>query len=80
MNNNEKILDNLFGTKDVSYKAAINNENWWWNQIKELDHIDKRRFNSCSYGNLAMAVYYGGDFPERSESIQRLKSICLRDL
>lgn len=64
----------------VSYNAVKNNKNWWWEQVETLDKVDKERWNSCSYGNIAMAVYYGQEFPERQECIDKIKMICERDL
>ena len=54
----------------ISYNA-IKNEDWWWNQIAALNHIDKEVFNSCSYGNIAMEVFYGSKFPERKADIEK---------
>jgi hypothetical protein len=64
----------------VSYKAATNNEEWWWNQVTNLQHVDKKIWNSCSYGNCAMAVYYGEQFEERKETVEKIKMILKRDL
>lgn len=62
----------------VSYNAAINNEEWWWIQIRSVINTnpsDRQSWNSCSYGNLAMAIYYGEKFPDRSVDVEKLKNM-----
>jgi hypothetical protein len=62
----------------ICYGAVINNANWIWDQIKELDIKDVDKYNSCSWGGLAMAIHYGSAFPERKEAISNIKLFFLQ--
>lgn len=58
----------------VCYNAVINNEDWIWKQIEEINEITSE-WNSCTYGGIAMAVHYGRKFPERAPIIEKLKKL-----
>lgn len=58
----------------ITYSAVINNEDWIWDQLSDLKDFDN--FNSCSYGNIVMAVHYGSKFPERINNINKIKNSC----
>ncbi len=58
----------------ITYKAVINNEDWFWKQVDAIQYLDLE-VNSCSYGNIAMAVHYGSKYPDRMSSIIHLKTL-----
>lgn len=64
----------------ISYEAATTNEDWWYEQIDSITCVDKQKWNSTSYGNAAMGIFYGSKFPERKDIIDKMKKIFIRDL
>ena len=59
----------------VCYHAVTNNEDWIWEQCKKFDMIGS---NSCVYGNLAILIYYGNNFPERKARVEELKHLFIK--
>jgi hypothetical protein len=58
----------------ISYRAVINNEDWWWHQTSGITTINPT-WNSGAYGNAAIGIWYGRNFPERSSLIENLKDL-----
>ena len=45
-----------------------------WRQIADATEIGPT-WNSVSFGNIAIAIYYGSKFPERLPEIERIKKL-----
>ena len=57
---------------NVCYNAVINNEDFIWEN--EIDvAVDVNKFNSCSWGNVAILIHFGEQFPDRRNDIIKLK-------
>ena len=57
----------------VCYRAVTNNEDWIWGQLtKPSGSADQ--WNSCSWGNYAIGIHYGANFPNRTEQVKKLKT------
>jgi hypothetical protein len=67
-----------YGDK-VCYNAVNNNEDWIWDHVHKITEINNE-WNSCSYGNAAMFIHYGSQFPERTNEIKRIKKLLKDNL
>ncbi len=63
----------LFGD-GICHNAVVKDENWIWEQISNITKdTDTRSWNSCSWGNAAIFIHRGSDFPHRITQINNLK-------
>lgn len=54
--------------------AVDRNEDWIWEQFANITEV-KPEWNSCSYGNVAYAIYHGAKFANRHAEIERVKQL-----
>src|SRR5438105_15910033 len=59
----------------VCYQAVTTDQDWIWAQANKFDCQDPR-MNSTSYGNLAMMIHYGSQYPHRAGVVEQLKTAC----
>lgn len=59
----------------VCYSAIINNEDFIWEQLAPCSLTPDLEWNSCSWGSVAMAIYYGQKFSDRHDDIEKLKKV-----
>lgn len=58
----------------ICHNAVTNNEQWIWDQANDMLNItNTSKWNSCSWGNGALLIYYGSSFADRNETVSKLK-------
>ena len=58
------------------YRGVTTDDDFIFKEAEWFLYHDRTDWNATSYGNLAMVIHYGSQYPHRAGLVNQLKQLC----